>query len=63
MINMNFIMGVTCMNRQHDSIWMIVDKMTKFAHFLSVKTTNLIEDYIKLYIYELIRLQVVLYYG
>ncbi|WMV07518.1 hypothetical protein MTR67_000903, partial [Solanum verrucosum] len=37
---------------EHDSIWVIVDRMTKSAHFLSVKTTYSAEDYAKLYIQE-----------
>ncbi|KAH0729411.1 hypothetical protein KY289_000599 [Solanum tuberosum] len=39
--------------RQHDSIWVIVDRMTKSAHFLSVKTTFSAKDYAKLYIQEI----------
>ncbi|WMV29725.1 hypothetical protein MTR67_023110 [Solanum verrucosum] len=52
MINMDFITGLPSSRRQHDSIWVIVDRMTKAAHFLPVKTTHSIEDYAKLYIQE-----------
>ena len=38
----------------HDSIWVIVDRMTKSTHYLSVKTTHLTKDYAKLYIQELL---------
>ncbi|WMV41705.1 hypothetical protein MTR67_035090 [Solanum verrucosum] len=41
--------------RQHNSIWVIVDKVTKSAHFLAVKTTDSAEDYAKLYINEIVR--------
>ena len=34
MIIMNFIIGLTRYQRHHDSIWVIVYKMTKLAHFL-----------------------------
>ncbi|WMV14317.1 hypothetical protein MTR67_007702 [Solanum verrucosum] len=56
MINKDFITGLPRSRRQHDSIWVIVDRMTKSAHFLSVKTTNSAEDYAKLYIQEVVRL-------
>lgn len=56
MINMEFITGLPRSQRQHDSIWVIVDSMTKSAHFLPVRTTYLAEDYAKLYIQEVVRL-------
>ncbi|WMV32150.1 hypothetical protein MTR67_025535 [Solanum verrucosum] len=55
-INMDFITGLPRSRRQHDSIWVIVDRMTKSAHFLPVKTTHSTEDYAKLYIQEVVRL-------
>ena len=56
-INMEFITGLSCTHRQHDSIWVIVDKDTKFAHFLVITTTNSAKDYFKLYINDIVRLQ------
>ena len=49
-INMDFITGLPRTRRQHDSIWVLVDRMTKSSHFLAVKTTDSAEDYPKLYI-------------
>ena len=46
--DMNFITGLPRSQAQHDSIWVIVDRMTKSAHFLPVKTTYSVEDYAKL---------------
>ncbi|WMV19862.1 hypothetical protein MTR67_013247 [Solanum verrucosum] len=40
MINMDFIRGLPWSRRQHYSIWVIVDRMTKLTHFLPVKTTH-----------------------
>ena len=37
-------------------LWVIVHRMTKSAHFLEVQTTNLVEDYSKLYINEIVSL-------
>ncbi|KAH0658081.1 hypothetical protein KY289_026829 [Solanum tuberosum] len=56
MINMDFIAGLPRSRRQHDSIWVIVDRMTKSAHFLPVMTTHSAEDYAKLYLQEVVRL-------
>ena len=56
MINMDFIIGLPRTRRQHDSIWVIVDRMTKSSSFLSLKTTDSVEDYAKLYINEIWRL-------
>ena len=56
MINMNFIKGLPHTLRQHDSIWVIVNLVIKIAHLLDVKTINSAEDYAKLYINELVRL-------
>ncbi|WMV08142.1 hypothetical protein MTR67_001527 [Solanum verrucosum] len=52
MINKHFIIGLPRSRRQHDSIWVIVDRMKKSTHFLLVKTTHLEEDDAKLYIQE-----------
>ena len=56
-INMDFITGIPCTHRQHDSIWLIVDRMTKSSRFLVVKSTYSAKDYDKLYINEIVRLQ------
>ncbi|KAF3671135.1 Outer plastidial membrane protein porin [Capsicum annuum] len=53
---MDFVMGLPRTHRRHNSIWVIVDRITKSAHFLSVHTTYSAEDYAKLYIIELVRL-------
>ena len=54
-INMDFVVGLPKTRRQHDSIWVIVDKMTKSAHFIPLKSTYRAEDYARLYIDEIVR--------
>nr|XP_016437738.1 PREDICTED: uncharacterized protein LOC107763755 [Nicotiana tabacum] len=56
MINMDFITGLPCTPWRYDSICVIIDRLTKSAHFLPVRTTYLAEDYAKLYIREIVRL-------
>ncbi|WMV18820.1 hypothetical protein MTR67_012205 [Solanum verrucosum] len=55
-VNMNFVVGLPRTRRQHDSIWVIVDRLTKSAHFLPVKVSYSAEDYAKLYIKEIVNL-------
>ena len=55
-INIYFITGSPRTSRQHASIWVIVDRMTKSSHFLAVKTKYSAEDYAKLYLNEIVRL-------
>jgi hypothetical protein len=38
-IGMDFIVGLPHTQDGYDSIWVIVDRLTKVAHFISVKTT------------------------
>jgi hypothetical protein len=38
-VGIDFIVGLSRTQRGYDSIWVIVDRLTKVAYFLSVKTT------------------------
>jgi hypothetical protein len=38
-IGMDFIMGLPITKSGYDSIWVVVDRLTKVAHFIPVKTT------------------------
>jgi hypothetical protein len=55
-ICMDFIVGLPNTSRHHDSIWVIVDRLTKTAHFLPVHTTHLAEKYAEIYIDQIVRL-------
>jgi hypothetical protein len=39
-IGMDFIVGLPRTRAGYDSIWVVVDRLTKAAHFIPVKTTN-----------------------
>nr|XP_016459344.1 PREDICTED: uncharacterized protein LOC107782908 [Nicotiana tabacum] len=55
-INMDFITGLPNSHRKFNSIWVIMGRLTKSAHFLPVRTTYSVEDYARLYIKEIVRL-------
>ena len=55
-ITMDFVTGLLKSQRGYDSIWVIVDRLTKSAHFLPVKTTYGVAKYAQLYIDEIVRL-------
>ena len=40
----------------HDSIWIIVDRLTKLAYFVPVKTRYLARKYAELYVSQIVRL-------
>jgi hypothetical protein len=48
-ISMDFIVGLPLTARKKDSIWVIVDRLTKTAHFISVHTTYSVQQYAELY--------------
>jgi hypothetical protein len=48
--------GLPLTARKKDSIWVIVDRLTKTAHFIVVHTTYSVQDYAELYIDQIVRL-------
>lgn len=48
-ISMDFIVGLPRSPKGNDSIWVIVDRLTKIAHFIAIKTTYQVEKLAKLY--------------
>jgi hypothetical protein len=49
---MDFISGLPTTQKGHDLIWVIVDHLTKSAHFIPVKTDFRPSQYAKKYIAE-----------
>jgi len=45
MINMDFVVGLPHTPHKFDSIWVIVDRLTKSTHFLPVKATDTAKQY------------------
>ena len=57
---MDFMVGLSRTQRGYDSIWVIVDRLTKSAHFLPIKTTYSVAQYAQLYIRHIVSLHGVL---
>ncbi|KAG2383927.1 uncharacterized protein HKW66_Vig0153100 [Vigna angularis] len=55
-ISMDFVTHLPRTVRNHDSIWVIVDRLTKSAHFLAVNLKMSMTNLAKLYIKEIVRL-------
>jgi hypothetical protein len=55
-ISMNFIVGLPRTQKGNDSIWVIVDRLTKVAHFLPVKTSYRVSRLAELYVDNILKL-------
>jgi hypothetical protein len=55
-ISMDFIVGLPRTAKGYDSIWVIIDRLTKIAHFLPVKVKYPVIAYAKLYIARILSL-------
>ncbi|KAA3470595.1 DNA/RNA polymerases superfamily protein [Gossypium australe] len=55
-ITMDFVSGLPWTLTRKDSIWVIVDRLTKSTHFLPVCTTFILHQLAELYIREIVRL-------
>ena len=55
-ISVDFITGLLMTWRQHDSIMVVVDKLTKATHFIPVKSTHKTDDIAKIFMKEIFKL-------
>ncbi|KAL5560190.1 hypothetical protein UlMin_036401 [Ulmus minor] len=53
---MDFVVGLPKTTNGHDSIWVIVDRLTKSAHFIPIRVTYSLEQLAELYVKEIVRL-------
>jgi hypothetical protein len=53
-IAMDFVMKLPRTKKGHDAIWVIVDRLTKSAHFLPIKETYDLERLAQLYVDEIV---------
>ncbi|KAH9686284.1 hypothetical protein KPL70_014310 [Citrus sinensis] len=55
-ITMDFIVGLPKTTKMHDAIWVIVDRLTKPAHFLPIQMTYTMDQLAEIYVKEIVRL-------
>jgi hypothetical protein len=51
---MDFIVGLPNTSQKHYSIWVIIDRLSKTAHFIPVHTTYTTKKYAKIYLDRII---------
>ena len=55
-VTMDFVSGLPKTVRGCDSIWVIIDRLTKSAHFLPVRVTYTLDKLAEIYVREIVRL-------
>ena len=55
-ISMDFVIGLPCNKRKNDTVWVIVDRLTKSAHFLAIQVNLPMHRLAELYISKIFRL-------
>ena len=55
-VTMDFVTHLPRTQQKHDKVWVIVDQLTKSAHFLAERMTFTLERFCRLYIREIVRL-------
>ena len=53
-ITMDFVVRLPLKGRKHDSVWVVVDRLTKSAHFLPMRTDNSLDKLVELCIKEIV---------
>ena len=53
---MDFVTHLPQTSQRHDAVWVIMDQLTKSAHFLVVRMTFTLGEFRKLYMREIVRL-------
>ena len=52
----DFVTHLPWTSWRNDAVWVIVDRLTKSAHFLAVQMAFTLEEFYRLYIREIVRL-------
>ena len=55
-ISMDFVVALPRSPRGKDAVWVIVDRLSKSAHFIPIRTTNSASDLAPIYVREIVRL-------
>ena len=55
-VMMDFVTHLPRTQQRHDVVWVIVDQLTKSAHFLAMRMTFTLKELCQLYVREIVRL-------
>nr|GFC48393.1 retrotransposon protein, putative, Ty3-gypsy subclass [Tanacetum cinerariifolium] len=55
-ISMDFVTGLPQTQRRHDAIWVVVDRLTKSAHFLPIRKDYPVSRFAEIFQQEIVRL-------
>ena len=55
-ISMDFVVALPRSPRGKDAIWVVVDRFSKSAHFIPIRTTSSVSDLAPIYVREIVRL-------
>nr|GFD38782.1 retrotransposable element Tf2 [Tanacetum cinerariifolium] len=55
-ISMDFVTGLPRTQRRHDSIWVVMDRLTKSAHFFPIRKDYSVSKLAKTFQQEIVRL-------
>ena len=53
---MDFMTRLPRTPKNHESVWVVVDRLTKSAHFILVRVTHSMDQLAELYVKEIVRL-------
>ena len=51
---MDFVTGFPLKQSKHDSVWVIVDRLTKFSHFIPIKIDYSMDRLVELFVNEIV---------
>ena len=58
-ITMDFVVGLPATQKGHNGVWVVVDRLTKMAHFLPFNTKWSVAKLARYYVREVVRLHTV----
>ena len=53
---MDFVYGLPLTQWKHDSVWVIIDRLTESAHFIPVRIDHSMDGLVEQYLDEIVRL-------
>ncbi|KAA3477010.1 integrase [Gossypium australe] len=55
-VTMDFVTGLLLTPSKKDAVWVVVDRLTKLAHFIPVRVDYSLDKLVDLYVSEIVRL-------